>query len=184
MQTIWAASIFFIIIEKYIILPLIFGIMHRNAIIPTMSVQRFRMNHCVPIFLDTCYGDVLDCWGVQVVQSWTHIGLYVSAWAAALLRVFQFSSSRQRRLSRLCPLTQQNLLFHIGRQGRKQRCNGCICNSVAVQHVAPNQPPTTTPYPECRWSRNNERMSDSSLCSGSILSTEPRGWCLLRFNLD
>lgn len=137
----------------------------------------------MPISLDTCYGDVGDCWGVQVVQSWMHIGLYESVWAAALLRVFQFSSSRQRRLSRLCPLTQQNLLFHIGTQGGKQRCDGCICYSVAVHHVEPNKPPTT-PYPECRWSRNNERMNDSSLCSGSILSTEPRGWFLLQFNSD
>ncbi len=86
----------------------------------------YRMNHCVPISLETCYEDVGDCWGMQVVQSWTHAGLYECVWAAALLRVFQFSSSRQRRLSRLCPLTQQNLPFHIDRQGGKQRCTRCI----------------------------------------------------------
>ncbi len=85
-----------------------------------------RMNRCILISLDTCYGDVGDCWGMQVVQSWTHAGLYECVWAAALLQVFQFSSSRQRWLSRLCPLTQQNLPFHIDKQGGKQRCTRCI----------------------------------------------------------
>lgn len=49
---------------------------------------------------------------VQVVQSWMHTGLYEFVWVAALLRVFQFSSSRQRQLSRLCPPPQENLPFH------------------------------------------------------------------------
>lgn len=123
---------------KYIILPLIFGIMHRNAIIPTMGIQRFRKTHCVLGHLLWRCVRLLRCAGCTVVDAhrfiWKCVGI-------ALLRVFQFSSSRQRRLSRLCPLTQKNLLFHIGRQGGKQRCNGCICNSVAVHHVAPNQPP-------------------------------------------